>query len=130
MNRYIPSLLTVALLFILSPDAASAQFIGPGAEKTITTAQSVLNDPVEEKQVSLCGRLAKKVGDEKYLFQDDSGGIRVEVDDDEFLRLPHHVTPDMKIEVHGEIETSYLQSPEVDVEVIRILSEEEANECS
>lgn len=130
MSQRILSPLAVALLFVLCPDVVSAQFIGPGAEKTITTAQSVLNNPVEEKQVSLCGRLAKKVGDEKYLFQDDSGGIRVEVDDDEFLRLPHHVTPDMKIEVHGEIETAYLKSPEVDVEVIRILSEQEANECT
>ena len=115
----------VALLF---PMRVSAQFIGPGAEDTLTDAQSILNNPVEEEEVSLRGRLAKKVGDEKYLFQDASGGMRVEIDDDEFLRLPHHVTPEMKIEIFGDVETAYLESPEVDVEVIRILSDEDPDD--
>lgn len=115
------------LLVLLFPLRVSAQFIGPGARETLTDTQSLLNNPVEEQEVSLRGRLAKKVGDEKYLFQDDSGGIRVEIDDDEFLRLPRHVTPGMKIEIFGEVETAYLKSPELDVEVIRILSEEPDN---
>lgn len=117
----------VFILVLLFPLRVSAQFIGPGAEDRLTDAQSILNNPVEEEEVSLRGRLAKKVGDEKYLFQDDSGGIRVEIDDDEFLQLPRHVTPDMRIEIYGEVETSYLKSPEVDVEIIRILSEEESD---
>lgn len=117
----------VFLLILLFPLRAPAQFVGPGAKETLTDAQSILNNPVEEQDVSLRGRLAKKVGDEKYLFQDDSGGMRVEIDDDEFLQLPRHVTPEMRIEVHGEVEASYLKSPEVDVEVIRILSRGEAD---
>jgi uncharacterized protein (TIGR00156 family) len=113
------SLCSVLTLIGLTAAPAHAQFVGPGAQDPPSTVQAILDNPTDDQVVTLQGHLAKQVSDEKYLFQDDSAGIRVEIDSE--LMRTHRITPDMTIEIQGEVETSFLKSPEIDVEQLRVV---------
>ncbi|MBF0220324.1 MAG: NirD/YgiW/YdeI family stress tolerance protein [Gammaproteobacteria bacterium] len=95
-----------------------AQYVGPATQKEPMTVADVLKNPVDDQDVVLRGHLIKKVGNEKYLFSDGSGEIRVEIESEDFpVQKIDDKTP---IEIHGEIENNFLTSPEIDVEMISI----------
>jgi uncharacterized protein (TIGR00156 family) len=117
-----PLVLRTLLLLFLPLGLATtsvAQFVGPGASNAPTTVQSILDNPQDDQTVTLRGILLEKVGHEKYAFSDDTGQIRIEIDDDVFP--PQRITPDMTIEIYGEIEKDFLRSPEVDVERVTVV---------
>lgn len=99
--------------------SATAQFVGPGAPDAPTTVQSILDSPQDDQTVTLQGTVLEKVGNEKYAFSDDTGQIRIEIDDDVFP--PQRITPDMTVEIYGEVEKDFLRSPEVDVERLTVV---------
>ncbi len=102
---------------------AQAQYAGPSASPSAPSgAQSVaeiLKNPVDDQRVTLRGVLLKQVAKEKYMFSDGSGEIRVEIDDDIFPR--QRVDEKTKIEIMGEVENDFLKSPEIDVDIVRVL---------
>ncbi len=69
--------------------------------------------------VTLKGKIEKSLGDEKYQFNDGSGIIVIEIDDDEWNGLA--VTPDMMILISGEIDKNLMSTPEVDVDRIVVI---------
>ncbi len=91
------------------------------AHEDSSTVQAVLDDPHDDRDVSLRGRLAKQVGEEKYLFQDETGGIRVEVEEE--VMPSSRVSPGTTVVIRGEVEDDFLQSPEIDVEEMRIVED-------
>ena len=106
-------------LFMVAP--AQAQFSGPGAQETPTTVQAVLDDPKDDQMVTLRGRILEQVAHEKYAFTDNTSQIRIEIDGDVFP--PQQITPDMMIEIYGEVEKDFMQDPEIDVERLTIMTE-------
>lgn len=114
--------LLVFPLFLLFASPAAAQFSGPGAQESPTTVQAVLDDPQDDQVVTLRGRILEKVGDEKYAFTDDSAQIRVEIDREVFP--PQQITPEMQVEIYGEVEDDFLQDPEIDVERLTVVKDE------
>jgi len=98
---------------------AAAQYTGPTGI-TPTTAAEVLKDGRDDQQVMLRGRLTKKVGSDKYEFTDSSGTIRVEIDAKRFP--PEPIDDKALVEIQGEVEKDFMQSPEIDVDVIRRVS--------
>lgn len=112
-----------SLLLVLGGSAtpALAQFEGPGAESQLTTVRAVANEANDDQSVQLQGTLLEQVGDEKYIFADDTGEIRVEIDDELFRN--RRVTPEMTITIYGEVEKDFMRSPEIDVEEFAIVSE-------
>ena len=62
------------------------------------------------------GKIEKALGNEKYQFNDGTGTIVVEIDDDEWNGLT--VKPEMTVQISGEIDKELMQTPEVDVEAI------------
>lgn len=115
----VAGLLMVAAL-TLSVDA-HAQYTGPGTAPADSTVQQVLQDPQDDQDVTLRGYLLEKLSSEKYMFSDDTGQIRVEIEDDEFPNLD--IGPDTRIEISGEVETAFMRQPEIDVEQLRILDD-------
>lgn len=99
--------------------SATAQFVGPGASNAPATVQSILDSSQDDQTVTLQGTVLEKVGNEKYTFSDDTGQIRIEIDDDVFP--PQRISPDMTVEIYGEVEKDFLRSPEVDVERLTIV---------
>ncbi|MCD8554089.1 NirD/YgiW/YdeI family stress tolerance protein [Seleniivibrio sp.] len=98
---------------------AFAQYIGPNAVKTYSTVEEVIKKPVDGAEVSFQGYLLKKVGNKKYIFSDGTGEIRVDIDNDIFPNVA--VGAKTKVEVKGEIEKDFLESPEIDVDIIQVM---------
>ncbi len=79
--------------------ASRGGFTGPGLA-TSTVAEAVkLSD---DQPVVLVGKITQSLGDEKYLFQDASGSVTIEIDDEDWRGV--NVTPADTIEISGEVD--------------------------
>ena len=100
------------------PTALQAQYVGPSTQKAPLSVADILKSPIDDQEVVLRGALLKKVAKEKYLFSDGTGEIRVEIEAEDF---PTQKADDKaQVEIRGEVEKDFLETPEVDVEVISI----------
>lgn len=97
---------------------AMAQYTGPSSGSP-TSVLEILEAPKDDVHVTLQGRISEKVGAEKYNFVDDSGQIRVEIDSDEFLETVNETT---LVEIRGEVEKDFMESPEIDVDSLRVIA--------
>lgn len=107
------------LYWVMIPDLA-AQFIGP-QHLVIKDLNTVLENPKDDQQVLLQGYLIKKVGSDKYIFSNGQQEIRVEIDDFVFPKQPFD--DKQRIQIMGEVEKDFLQSPEIDVDHLQIIKE-------
>ncbi|MCC6713743.1 MAG: NirD/YgiW/YdeI family stress tolerance protein [Gammaproteobacteria bacterium] len=110
--------IALATLLAVTPFAA-AQYLGPGAQSAANNVKAVLDNPVDDQYVVLRGNLTSQVTREKYMFTDGSGQIRVEIDEDVFPR--HRIGPETVVEIYGEVENDFMQSPEIDVDRVVII---------
>lgn len=111
-----------AMAFLATPVLA-ATYTGPGSnqprEQTVSQALKMPDDTM----VTLAGRLVSKIGKEKFLFQDATGTMTVEIDDEEFRQLGNvDVTPDTVVRITGEVDKEILAKPEIDVKRIEIVN--------
>lgn len=117
-----PSPIPFAFAAILAiAGAAHAQYTGPSSVKTPTTVAEILKTPVDDQQVLLRGRLVEKISKDKYRFVDASGEIRVEIDTADFRGQA--VSEKSVVEILGEVETSFVKSPQVDVQRLTVVSQ-------
>ena len=70
----------------------------------------------DDAPVTLRGNIVKHLGKDKYLFQDSSGTIQVEIDDDKWQGQT--IGPNDTVELHGEIDRDFNS---VEVEVDRVV---------
>lgn len=106
-------------LALLQPASGQAQYTGPSTHHAPATVAEILKNPVDDQDVVLRGHLLRKVGNEKYIFSDGTGEIRVEIEAEDFP--PEQIDDKAQVEIHGEVEKDFLESPEIDVEVLRKL---------
>jgi uncharacterized protein (TIGR00156 family) len=99
---------------------SQAQYVGPSTHVAAHSVAEVLKNPVDDQAVVLRGTIIKKVGNEKYIFTDGTGEIRVEIDDKHFAH--QRFDAQTKVELRGEIEKDFLESPEVDVDALIALN--------
>lgn len=103
---------------------ASAQYIGPGTTRPPSSLTALLQNPTEGLGVQLRGRLLRRLNQTKYMFTDGKSEIRVQITDELF---PKQVIDERtEIEIVGRVEKEYLESPEIDVSSILILTAESA----
>jgi uncharacterized protein (TIGR00156 family) len=105
-------LLTLAVFFA---NAQQSGYRGPGAVAiTVDEAKNLRDDT----PVILQGKIERFLGDEKYLFSDDTGNIVIEIDD----RIWGNLSIDQNdpVEITGEIDRGFWQL-EVDVRTIKKL---------
>lgn len=88
-------------------------FIGGDGE--IVTVEQV-KEMRDDVPVVLQGVIVERNGDEKYLFQDSTGSIVVEIDDENWGGLT--VGPEEVIKVYGDVDRGIF-STEIDVDYIR-----------
>ncbi len=112
--------LSLVLLFscVVFSGVTVAQYVGPGATYK-TSLAAILDNPVDDELVKLQGYLVKKVSSDKYIFTDGSAEIRVEIDTDVFPAQAFDEND--VIEIMGEVEKDFLQSPEIDVDRITLV---------
>lgn len=91
----------------------SGGFVGGDGE--IVTVEQV-KEMRDDVPVVLQGVIVERNGDEKYLFQDSTGSIVVEIDDENWGGLT--VGPEEVIKVYGDVDRGIF-STEIDVDYIR-----------
>lgn len=116
---YVGLVFLVAALMVSGP--AVAQSTSAGAVPPDTTVAQVLADPEDDQKVMLRGSILEQLSTEKYMFSDNTGQIRVEIEKDDFPDMEFR--PNMQIEISGEVETAFMRRPEIDVETLTVLHE-------
>ena len=101
-------------------EAAATQqrgYAGPSSVQAVSVKELADNGRDDQKAI-LRGRIVSHDGDDHYTFEDGTGRIRVEIDDDEF---PAGVKIDEKteVELHGELDRDR-KGVEFDVDEIRV----------
>ncbi|MDR2443469.1 MAG: YgiW/YdeI family stress tolerance OB fold protein [Deltaproteobacteria bacterium] len=95
--------------------ATGGGFTGPGPGlDTVAQALTYRDDTT----VMLQGNIVRHLGSDKYLFEDQTGTITVDIDNRKWEG--QNVTPQSKVEIHGEIDKDW-SSIEVDVDSIKVL---------
>lgn len=88
-------------LVLIAACPAAAQFVGPavtGDEMTIERARSAGVD----SYVTVTGSIASHLREEYYIFHDDTGEIRVEIEDE--LWAGRQVSPDDTVRLRAEVD--------------------------
>lgn len=106
------------------PMPAAAQYVGPGggggAKGPVDSLSAINARPVDDQPVQLRGRISQKLSSDKYLFTDGSEQIRIELDDS---LLPQHPINELTVvEIAGEVEKDFMETPEIDVERLTVIS--------
>lgn len=116
MKKFL-AVLALALTFVAAGNAvankAKGGFQGPSMASTSVAEALKMSD---DTPVVLKGKIEKSLGGEKYQFNDGTGVIVVEIDDDEWNGVV--VKPENTVELRGEIDKDMMQAPEVDVDVV------------
>ena len=92
---------------------AAGGFQGPGID--MITISEALTLP-DDAPVKISGKIQKSLGDEKYLFKDSTGTIKVEIDDKHWKGQT--VTPADTVIISGEIDKEWNRKTEIDVDRI------------
>jgi uncharacterized protein (TIGR00156 family) len=95
----------IALTFVGSLANAQEGFRGPGPDIVTVDAAKGLRD---DYPVVLRGRIERFLGDEKYLFTDETGSIIVEIDN----RLWRGLSVDQNdtVEITGEVDRGFTRT--------------------
>lgn len=114
MNNKFSALILLAGLFTGS---AMAAYNGPSETGMVSNAKtaSQANDGVK---AHLSGKIIKSLGDEKYVFQDGTGEITVDIDDELVRNL--NFDEQTPIVIVGEVDNDW-NSQEVDVDMISLV---------
>ena len=102
-------------------------FEGPGVAATVTRAADVLGAQ-DDAPCVLEGHIVEKLPRRKnrYLFEDHSGKVIVEIENDVFGHLT--VTPRDKVRLHGHIDWNRKRTNEVQVEALAITGTVDAHD--
>jgi uncharacterized protein (TIGR00156 family) len=115
MRATLPAIALGTIALGANADPSTGGFKGPDATALVTVAQAMEMD--DEAAVKVQGYIVKAVGDEKYEFQDDSGTIIVEIDDEDWMGL--EVGPTDRVELRGEIDKEWKKT-ELEAESIQL----------
>ncbi len=115
-----PLLVLLALLVALP---AYAQFVGPGSDAPKPVdVKSILANPLDDQWVSLKGNILEKIGREEYTFTDDTGQIRLDIDD-RYFPSGAAITPKTTVQISGNVDIEVNRTVEIDVKKILIMDQ-------
>lgn len=119
MHKKITAAITVVCLLLIT-SVVFAQYSGPSAGPSYKSVADVLRRPVDDMPVTLEGYLVKRLTDDKYIFSDGTGKIRVDIDHKYFPAGP--VNEKTKVRIHGELDKEFMRKPEIDVKSMIIVN--------
>lgn len=97
-------------------------FSGPGATQSIpeTTVANARTLP-DDAHVVLVGRITQMIPgtDDKYIFADPTGEIRVDIDRKDFGG--QNVTPQNTVRIYGEVDKDFGKAVEIDVKRLEVI---------
>lgn len=117
MNKFLAVTATaVALAF--GQNALAETAAAPTANNMKTSTVAEATQMQDDAPVVLVGTISKVLGDEKYEFQDATGTLIVEIDDEDWNGINPNSGETLMIV--GEVDNEQGQPLEVDVEMITI----------
>jgi uncharacterized protein (TIGR00156 family) len=119
MKKMVLALLTLLSVLAMSQAQTGGGFAGPGANANSATTVKEALKLRDDSIVILQGRIVASLGDEKYTFQDATGSVVVEIDDDDWRGIT--VTPETTIEITGELDKEVFEATKIDVKSFRVL---------
>ncbi len=96
------------------PAQAMGGFQGPGLSNSTVAEALNLGD---DTAVVLEGRIEKSLGNEKYVFSDNTGSVTVEIDNEDWRG--QNVTPNDTVVIHGEVDKDFFKT-EIDVDSVTL----------
>lgn len=113
--------LALCALIALVPGYSQAKnlgggFVGGSPAEVIQISE--IEKLPDDAYVVLQGNITAKTGHEKYTFQDKSGSIQIEIDDDDWNGLT--VRPGDVVVIEGEVDKSWSKPTEIEVDVVRM----------
>lgn len=108
-----------AILLSLAGGQAVAQYVGPAYDPKLTVRQ-MLSTAADDAYVVLRGRLVRRINDEKYLFDDGSGQVRVDIESHLFPQGTP-INDQTQVEISGEFDREIMGTSEVEVKSLRVL---------
>ncbi len=87
-------------------------FVG-GTENIVTVSQ--VKEMRDDVPVIVKGHIVQRMGDEKYLFEDSTGSITVEIDKEDWRGQT--VTPSDNVKLYGEVDAGWFNT-EIDVDYV------------
>ena len=112
MNKF--NLLLTAAAVVFSTPAMARNSDGGFVDVNVITVEEAKNMN-DDAYVILQGYITDRNGDEKYVFQDKTGSITVEIDDDDWDGVD--VSPADLVVIQGEIDKGWT-AVEIDVDTI------------
>lgn len=112
MNKL--NLLLAAGMIAAAAPAMAQNSDGGFVDVNVITVEQAKNMG-DDAYVTLQGYVTSKTGDEKYVFQDKTGNITIEIDDDDWDGVD--ITPADLVEIQGEVDKGWT-SMEIDVDTI------------
>lgn len=117
------------LMAVLAIGSASAEFDGPSAPQAVATNQKggfvggaetivtvkQVNEMRDDVPVIIQGKIVQRMGDEKYLFEDGTGSITIEIDDDNWRGQT--VSPADTVKMYGEVDRGFFTT-EIDIDYV------------
>jgi uncharacterized protein (TIGR00156 family) len=95
------------------------------AEDTSTVSEDlvdvayVVDEAPDDMSVTLRGQLTQSLGEEGYVFQDESGVVHVRIDDD--VLSADQFTEGMEVEILGEVDKDEGELTVVEVEMVTVI---------
>lgn len=105
-----------ASALILISNTAFAAFNGPQAQG-INTVSAAL-EAKDDSYVELTGSIVESLGNEIYLFKDQTGEIQIEIDHEDWMG--QDVAPADTVVIRGEVDSEWTTS-QIDVDAIKKL---------
>ncbi len=87
-------------------------FVG-GTENIVTVNQ--VKEMRDDVPVIVKGHIIQRMGDEKYLFEDSTGSVTVEIDDKDWRGQT--ITPSDTVKLFGEVDSGWFNT-EIDVDYV------------
>lgn len=97
------------------PENAAGGFVG--GQETIVTVKQV-KEMRDDVNVVVQGKILQRMGDDKYLFEDGTGSITVEIDKKDWRGQT--VTPADTVKLYGEVDRGFMKT-EIEVDYVEKL---------
>ena len=119
MKKTMMALLAAVAVLATAQAQTGGGFVGPGTNANSATTVKEALKMGDDARVVLQGRIVASLGDEKYTFQDATGSVMVEIDDDDWRGIT--VTPETTIEIIGELDKEMFEATKIDVKSFKVL---------
>ncbi|MGR5139256.1 YgiW/YdeI family stress tolerance OB fold protein [Vibrio jasicida] len=106
--------LILATTLALLSGSALAAFTGPTTSAINTVKEA--HNAADDSFVLLTGNIVQALGDETYLFKDETGEIQVEIDNEDWMG--QDVSPQDKVAIRGEVDSEWT-TMQIDVDTIQ-----------